>query len=731
MSMPKPLKYILYALGGIILVLALLVAGALIFIDPNDYRDRIEQTASEQLGRSVHLNGPMELSFFPWIGVQVQDVALANAKGFAPEHMLSVHKAGLKVKLLPLLSREVQVGTLLLEGAIINLAKNEQGKTNWQDLSSQPDAEKAKPKAEPEQSSSQSPGPVAAMSIEKIQIQDTQLNWVDKQSGTSLAVRDLNVDMGPMRLDNPIPLDLHCRVENEQTGDSSKLSLTGEFTFLAQKKRLHAENIDLINRVSGKNIPGGEEDIHIQTSLTLDMKTGGLDIPQFSLSAYDLQLTAQMQGKSITTSPSFSGQLTVQPFNPKELMTRLKMPAIQTTDPQALTNLQARAEFSGTPSSLNFSSVDITLDDSRIQGQASVDLSPRIPASEFDLHLTSIDIDRYLPPASTKGKPKAESQEQKETEKKPKEKSSAAALPLEPLRQVKMNGQVQIDAFKVNGLRMQDITLTVQAKDGQIDISPLQGKLYGGTLQSTATVDVRGKTPVLRSKTTVDSLEVQSFLRDFSGKGLLSGLASLQTSISTQGLDSSALLQALDGNLLLNVQNGSFQGADLLHQIRSTYLAIKGKALATSGSEQTKFSSLDFAADITQGKIRKSNLKLISSLFSVQGSGQLDLVQRTLNYLLKVNFDRDLSGKYPELADLEGKEIPLDVQGSLMDPRYGLNKETLLQILGQETISKEIDRGVQKLQEKLGLPGSDQNASSGTGQKVKDALQGLFGSGAN
>jgi AsmA protein len=731
MSMPKPLKYILYALGGIILLLALLVAGVLVFIDPNDYRDRIEQSASEQLGRSVQLNGPIELSFFPWVGIEVQDVALANAQGFAPENMLSVHKADLKVKLLPLLSREVQVGTLLLGGATINLSKNEQGKTNWQDLAAQHGTEKAKPKAEQEQPSSQSPGALADLRIEKIQLQNTQINWVDKQSGTSLAVRGLNVDMGPIRLDHAIPLDLQCRVENEQTGDSSEVSLTGQFTFAAKEKRLHAENIELINRVSGNSIPGGEEDIHIQASLTLDMETGALDIPQFSLSAYDLQLTAQMQGKSITSSPSFSGRLAVQPFNPKELMTRLDMPTIQTTDPQALTNLQARAEFSGTPSLLNFSSVDITLDNSRIQGQASVDLTTRIPASEFDLHLTSIDIDRYLPPASTSGKPKAESQDQKEAEKKTKEKSPAATLPLEPLRQVKMDGRIHINALKVKGLRMQDITLTVQAQDGQIDISLLQGKLYGGTLQSTATVDVRGKTPVLRSKATVDSLEVRSFLQDLSGKGLLSGLASVQTSISTQGLDSSALLQALDGNLQLNVQNGSFQGADLLHQIRSTYLAIKGKDLATSGAEQTKFSSLNFAADITQGMVRKSNLKLISSLFSVQGSGQLDLVQRTLDYLLKVNFDRDLSGKYPELADLEGEEIPLDLQGSLMDPRYGLNKETLLQILGQETISKEIDKGVQKLEEKLGLSGSDQNASSDTGQKVKNALQGLFGSGAN
>jgi AsmA protein len=155
---------------------------------------------------------------------------------------------------------------------------------------------------------------------------------------------------------------------------------------------------------------------------------------------------------------------------------------------------------------------------------------------------------------------------------------------------------------------------------------------------------------------------------------------------------------------------------------------MQGKTPKESETESTRFSSLNFDADIAQGMVRKSNLKLISSLFSVQGSGQLDLIQRSLDYLLQVNFDRDLSGQYPELSDLEGKEIPVDVQGSLADPRLGLNKEALVRILGQEKISEEVDKGIQKLQKKLGLPGSeDGNETSDTGQKAKDALKSLFG----
>ncbi len=731
--MPKALKYILYSLGGLILLLVLLIAGVVMFVDPNDYRDRIEQAASEQIGRSLQINGPMELSFFPWLGVEVQDVTLANAPGFAPQHMLSVHKAGLKVKLLPLISRDVQVGTLFLEDAVFNLAKNGQGKSNWQDLADQSSQEKTTPDSKTGQESSQSPAGLAALSIEKIKIQDTHLNWVDKQAGQQIAVRDLNLEMGPLSLGSPVPFSLRCRIENEEHNVQSQLTITGKPMMSRQENTLHIQDLDITNLVSGKSIPGGEAKVHIQTSVSMNTQTQAIDIPQFSLSAYDVQLTGQVKGESMATAPSFTGEITLQEFNPKDLMVRLELPRIQTTDPQALTSMRAKSQFAATPSQVKLTSLKAIMDQTTLQGQVSADLTPEVPASSFDLHIDSLDVDRYLPPAPQESQQKTERKKQDQKKAKPpKEQApSAAVLPLAPLRQLTLDGQVRMDSMKVNGLRMQEITLTVQAKNGKIDISPLKSRLYGGTLDSTASLDVRDKTPTIRTQAKLDSVQVQSLLQDLTGKGLLSGSGSVNTNLSTQGLDADSLLKALDGNLNLNLQNGSFQGADLLHRIRSLYLTLKGKTPQAPETESTNFSSLDFTADIAEGKVRKSDLKLISSLFSIQGSGQLNLVQRSLDYLLQVNFDRNLSGTYPELADLEGKEIPVDVQGSFADPRLGLNKETLVKILSQEKISQEVDKGVQKLQEKLGLSETQNGntTSSDPAQKAKDALKSLFGGG--
>ncbi len=730
--MPKALKYILYALGGIILILVLLIAGVIIFVDPNDYRERIEQAASDQLGRSVRIRGPMELSFFPWIGLEVQDVSLSNAQGFAPEHMLSVHKAGLKVKLLPLVNREVQVGTLLLEQAELNLAQNAKGQTNWEDL--MPETSQAPGEAQADskvgkESKDPSMG-LAALSIKKIEIQDTSLNWSDKIAGTEVQIRDLDLEVGPVNMDSPIPFRLSCAIDNAQPEVQAEMSTTGQAEVDVQKKVVHINDLDVQTLASGPDIPGGEAKTRLQTSLSLNLDSGYLEVPELSLTAFDLRVTAQAEGESVLSDPRITGEINLEEFNPQELITRLDLPQIQTSDPEALSAVQAQTQFTATPSSLQLTSLDMVLDDTGIQGQAAVDLRGSVPASSFDLRVDQIDVDRYLPPAQKAGQEKTGPQEEdKKKAESPQDKEpSAAVLPLAPLRQLNMDGQIQVQKMKVKGMRMEEITLTVQAKDGQIDISPLQGQLYGGTLDSTTSLDVSGQTPKLNTKTRLDTIQMESLLQDMTGKSLLSGSGSVQSSFSSQGLDARSLLKALNGNLNLDLQDGSFQGADLLHRIRTVYLTLQGKAPQESETENTQFSSLDFDADIAQGMVRKSNLELVSSLFSVQGSGQIDLIQRSLDYLLQVNFDRDLSGQYPELSDLEGKEIPIDVQGSLTDPRLGLNKETLVKIMGQEKISEEVDKGIQKLQKKLGLSESkDGNQTSDTGQKAKDALKSLFG----
>ncbi len=130
-ALRKALKILVIALGVAIVALAITVA---LLIDPNDYKDEIIAAVKENTGRELRIEGDLKLSLFPWLGLETGGIELANAPGFGEQPFARVAAAGVRVKVLPLLQRELVVDSVTLDGLVLNLMRNRAGTTNWQDL---------------------------------------------------------------------------------------------------------------------------------------------------------------------------------------------------------------------------------------------------------------------------------------------------------------------------------------------------------------------------------------------------------------------------------------------------------------------------------------------------------------------------------------------------------------------------------------------------------------------
>jgi len=120
---------------GLLLLLLVVIAIALPFIvDPNDYKPEITQAVKQNTGRNLTLKGDIKLSVFPWLGLELGETRLSNARGFGKKPFVKMERIGIKVKLLPLLRRQVIVDKIILQGLQLNLARNRKGVTNWDDL---------------------------------------------------------------------------------------------------------------------------------------------------------------------------------------------------------------------------------------------------------------------------------------------------------------------------------------------------------------------------------------------------------------------------------------------------------------------------------------------------------------------------------------------------------------------------------------------------------------------
>ena len=125
---------LLKILAGVVGSLLVLGVGAAVVtpmvVDPNDYKPRITALAKEHTGRELTIGGDIKLSVFPWLGVRLEQVSLGNAPGFTPPSFAELDAMHVRVKLMPLLSREIEMDTVEVDGLRLQLARNDQGLTS-------------------------------------------------------------------------------------------------------------------------------------------------------------------------------------------------------------------------------------------------------------------------------------------------------------------------------------------------------------------------------------------------------------------------------------------------------------------------------------------------------------------------------------------------------------------------------------------------------------------------
>ena len=108
------MKKLFKIVGVLVLVVVVLIGAAAVlvpmFFDPNDHKDRIAQAVKDATGRDLNLKGDIGLSVFPWIAIDLGAVELSNPPGFDGPAFAETEGAKVRVKLMPLLKRQVEMG---------------------------------------------------------------------------------------------------------------------------------------------------------------------------------------------------------------------------------------------------------------------------------------------------------------------------------------------------------------------------------------------------------------------------------------------------------------------------------------------------------------------------------------------------------------------------------------------------------------------------------------------
>ena len=118
---------------GVLLIIAVVVAVGVLLTtyDYNRIKPRLARMVQQATGRELHLGGDLELKLGLTPALEVSDAALANAPWGSQPEMLKVENLRLEVRLLPLLSRTVELTHIGLAGVAVLLERDTKGRPNW------------------------------------------------------------------------------------------------------------------------------------------------------------------------------------------------------------------------------------------------------------------------------------------------------------------------------------------------------------------------------------------------------------------------------------------------------------------------------------------------------------------------------------------------------------------------------------------------------------------------
>ncbi len=220
--MRKFLKILGAAVGAIV---ALVVVAAVVIwltFDPNDYKDYIAEWVENRTGRAFVIEDDLELMFFPWLGVSTGRVQLGNAPGFGEEPFASVDSLSVSVQLMPLLRRQVEIGTVSLGGLELDLAIDETGVTNWSDLLAPPSADAAPAVVDADREPF-----LQSLNIAGIDVDEGLIFWRENTSEVRYVLSELSVETGAIAPGRPVDAELSFRLVSVEPQLSAEIDASG------------------------------------------------------------------------------------------------------------------------------------------------------------------------------------------------------------------------------------------------------------------------------------------------------------------------------------------------------------------------------------------------------------------------------------------------------------------------------------------------------------------------
>jgi len=730
--------------AAILGLLILLVGGVAIYLstvfNANDYKAEIQALIKQQTQLELKIDGELELSVFPWLGVSVEDTSINSPGG----HLASAGYARIFAKFAPLLKGQVEVDGIALRDIKLHLIKDAKGRGNWQFNT----ADKSKADTSSSQSTEIS---VADFALGYLQIENAEVSYRDLATGDFHQFQNMDFRVNNVSSNSDFPISADFQYLNNDLNTPTQAHLTSQISLNLNKQKLSLS--DTVLDIGSTRITSVLEIQHLlkapfidghinitelkpadwsgvlqqpalaDIALDLDLKSdfqvdtgkGQLAFQEMTLTGSELELKGAMNVNGLNDKLSYLGKLTVHQLNPNALLTSMGIDTPSTAKTNVLKSLTGQLDFKGSDQDFQLSNINLKLDDSTLKGSAGINSFSSL-ASRFALTIDSLNLDNYLPTDTTASTANQETQGNVST-------AEAQLLPLDTLRDLKTQGHLRIGTLVASGHQIDNFDANISANNGFINLKSLTGNLYDGTLSSSASIDARGKIPQINFNKQLTGIQAAPLLTSLAEVDYVDGIMDLQINATTYGNTLTAIKKTIIGEVNFKVTDGLLKNTNIEQLVCKSIARIRDRNYsATEDQPNTHFKEFNGHMNIVKGVMQTDRLQIALNTLQVNGSGVINLPEDTLDYSIRAKIQGDLENQACEVHE-RYRDIawPLRCKGNFSDELSdlcGLDQRELQNIVAQ-LAKKEVQHKVNnKLEEKL---------KDKLGREAAEQLRGLLG----
>lgn len=688
-------KLLLIVAIPVVAILAVVLA-LVVFVNPNQFKPLIVEQAQKQTGLELVVEGDISWQFFPSIGFELGRTELRNPQGFSKPNLFKVDTVGVDVSVMPLLSKQLEIGKVTLDGAEFYLETLKDGTKNIDALTKAQtqQAEQTTEAASEQAAESQSSGSDWTINLAGVSISNGYVEVQDKQAGTYIKLSDISLNLSQFAFDHWTTADFGVKGEmNAQTftaqGKTDFKLAKGLASYALKNINFDATYADATNKIESATIGLDTFEFNKVNNLSYALKgeAGGMKLDMQGGGELSVdKAISKVQLNKLTLNASFDGD--ALPQSPMKV------------------DMTSDLSFDLTKSHLSFVLEKLTANAIALNGKADVTLGD-IPKVRFAVHSPNIDLDEFL------GLNKQAPADDKPT-------SGGTSAPLGPevepdlsaLKTLDVKGDITIDQFKLANAKMEAVNANFSIDRGVFELASFSSKLYQGTISATAKLDARHSPASYSAKQSIKGVHVQPLLVDVADNDMLEGTGNIDVNVSGKSLTPTGVKKNLVGTIAINFTDGAVNGINVAQLIRENYAKFKGHSLeGTDETKKTDFSAMTATLKLNKGQVSTDDLQAQSPLLRVRGKGAANYLNETVDFTISTSVVGSLEGQGGKNIDeLKDITIPINVSGKWADPKFKLVFDDVL----KQKAQKEIDRGVEKLTDKI------------KDEKTKEAVDGLL-----